>query len=75
MDNLELVVNILKADDAAKIQNISTELIDTYTKRQLFRTDTEARMSVLNDGNFPTLASKYWQAVREQSVMFENLIH
>jgi hypothetical protein len=32
------------------------------------------RVSVLNDGKFPTPASKYWQCVREQNVFFENLI-
>lgn len=32
------------------------------------------RLSVLNDGRHPTPASKYWQAVREQSVFFDNLM-
>lgn len=50
------------------------ELQDTMCKRQQFRTETEMEVSVLNDIKHPTAASKYWQSVREQAVMFENLI-
>ena len=32
------------------------------------------RIAVIDDGRYPTNASKYWQAVREQSVFFENLM-
>lgn len=56
------------------LQDILPELTDAFCKRQIFRTDTEARVSVLNDGAFPTPASKYWQAVREQAAMWENLL-
>ena len=45
------------------------ELRDTWTKKQMFRTETEARFSVLQDNRYPTKASKYWQCVREQSVI------
>jgi len=50
------------------------ELKTSWNKRQVFRTETEMRFSVLNDGNFPTNPSKYWQAVREQTVMLDNLV-
>ena len=45
-----------------------------WEKRQVFRTETEMRISVLNDVKFPTPASKYWQCVREQAVFYENLV-
>ena len=50
------------------------ELRDTWTKKQIFRTETEMRFSVLNDMKYPTPASKYWQCVREQNVYLENLM-
>lgn len=71
---LESVSEVISQSDKNKIAEIAAELRETMHKRQIFRTDTEARISVLNDGSFPTRASKYWQSVREQSVMFENLV-
>lgn len=71
---LESISEVISQSDKDKIAEIAAELRDTMHKRQIFRTDTEARISVLNDGAFPTRASKYWQSVREQSVMFENLV-
>lgn len=68
-------VNILDTPDFVIVNELSTELQETFTKKQIYRTDTEMRYSVLNDVKFPTLASKYWQSVREQDVMFTNLIY
>lgn len=65
---------ILKAEDFSFLANAADELRDTMLKRQVFRTETEMEISVLNDIKHPTKASKYWQAVREQAVMFENLV-
>jgi hypothetical protein len=53
---------------------MTTELRDTWTKKQVFRTETEMRMSVLQDAKYPTKAAKYWQCVREQNVFLENLM-
>ena len=66
--------NFLDETDLDFIKNISTELQDTFEKKQLWRTETEIKVSVLNDISFPTPASKYWQAVREQAVFYDNLI-
>lgn len=76
MRELDIIKNtsILKQDDFEFLAKVSEELKDTLTKRQIFRTETEMEVSVLNDIKFPTPASKYWQAVREQAVMFENLV-
>lgn len=72
--NIAEIIKILPESETNKILNIREELIDTYNKNQIFRTETEAKVSVLNDGNHPTNASKYWQAVREQNGMFQQLI-
>jgi len=53
---------------------MTAELRDTWTKKQVFRTETEMRMSVLQDAKYPTKAAKYWQCVREQNVFLENLM-
>lgn len=53
--------------------NMSKKLQENFEKRQIWRTETEMRVSVLNDVKFPTKASKYWQAVREQAAFFEQL--
>jgi hypothetical protein len=50
------------------------ELRDTWTKKQMFRTETEARFSVLQDNRYPTKAAKYWQCVREQASYLDNLM-
>ena len=50
------------------------ELRDTWTKKQMFRTQTEMEFSVLNDAKYPTNGAKYWQCVREQNVFLENLM-
>lgn len=63
--------NILDASDFNKLVELKDELKDTWSKKQIFRTETEMRVSVLNDGKFPTKASKYWQCVREQNAFFE----
>ena len=66
--------NILPHEDVAEFKNMVGELRDTWTKKQIFRTETEARISVLQDLKYPTRAAKYWQCVREQNVFLENLM-
>ena len=66
--------NLLDPEDVKEFKAMTTELRDTWTKKQVFRTETEMRMSVLQDAKYPTKASKYWQCVREQNVFLENLM-
>lgn len=73
-DDLKPILSVLKQEDAQAIVALKDELTDTWTKKQIFRTETEMRISVLNDGKHPTQASKYWQSVREQNAMFEALM-
>ena len=66
--------NILDPNDVKDFKALTEELRDTWTKKQVFRTETEMRFSVLNDMKYPTPAAKYWQCVREQNVYLENLM-
>jgi hypothetical protein len=66
--------NLLEPNDIKTFKGLVDELRDTWTKKQVFRTETEARVSVLQDNSYPTKAAKYWQCVREQSVFLENLM-
>jgi hypothetical protein len=66
--------NLLEPNDLKSFKGMVDELRDTWTKKQIFRTETEARISVLQDNRYPTKAAKYWQCVREQSVFLENLM-
>ena len=66
--------NILEKNDLSTFKNMVEELRDTWTKKQMYRTETEMRFSVLQDNKYPTKASKYWQCVREQASFLENLI-
>ena len=64
----------LSEDDASFIDLNIQDIQHNWEKRQVFRTETEMRVSVLNDVKFPTPASKYWQSIREQAVFYENLV-
>jgi hypothetical protein len=66
--------NLLDPDDVKEFKAMTAELRDTWTKKQVFRTETEMRISVLQDAKYPTKAAKYWQCVREQNVFLENLM-
>ena len=73
-EDLKPILSVLKEEDAQTIVALKEELTDNWTKKQIFRTETEMRISVLNDGKHPTTASKYWQAVREQSAHFDAMM-
>ena len=70
-DNLH---NLLDSNDVSAFKGMVDELRDTWTKKQIFRTETEMRFSVLSDMKYPTNAAKYWQCVREQNVYLEQLM-
>ena len=69
------LTKILDKDDVKSFKKLIPELQDTWMKKQMFRTETEMRFSVLSDNKYPTRAAKYWQSVREQNTHFENLVH
>ena len=66
--------NLLEQQDLTDFKGMVDELRDTWTKKQMFRTETEARFSVLQDNRYPTKDAKYWQCVREQSSYLDNLM-
>jgi hypothetical protein len=68
------LLKILSEDEVKDFKAMGAELKDTWIKKQMFRTETEMRISVLNDLKHPTPAAKYWQAVREQNVFFEQMV-
>lgn len=74
-EDLREIVNVLNEEDANTILSIRDELVDNWQKKQIFRTETEMRVSVLNDAKHPTNASKYWQSVREMSAHFDALMN
>ena len=74
MNELIPILSLLDSEAQQSLSSLAEELRDTWAKQQVFRTETEARLSVLNDGKHPTPASKYWQAVREQGVMLGELV-
>ena len=73
-EDLKPILSVHKPEDAQTIVALKEELTDNWTKKQIFRTETEMRISVLNDGKHPTAASKYWQSVREQSAHFDAMM-
>jgi hypothetical protein len=74
-EDLKHILAVLKSEDAKQILQLKEELADNWNKKQIFRTETEMRVSVLNDGKFPTPAAKYWQSVREMSAHFDALMN
>lgn len=73
-EDLKPILSVLKEEDAQAIVVMRDELVDNWQKKQIFRTETEMRVSVLNDAKHPTPASKYWQSVREMSAHFDAMM-
>lgn len=74
-EDLKPILSVLKEEDAKAILVLKEELADNWNKKQIFRTETEMRVSVLNDAKHPTTASKYWQSVREMSAHFDAMMN
>lgn len=68
------IINVLSKEDSKVILDLKDTFVKILNTQQIYRTETEMRVSVLNDGQHPTTASKYWQAVREMGSMFEEII-
>ena len=73
--NHKTLQSILTDRDYKNFISLKEELLDNFKKKQIWRTEHEMRISVLNDGRHPTKAAKYWQCVREQDVFFTNLMN
>jgi hypothetical protein len=73
--DLRNILAVLKPEDAKEVLRLKEELADNWNKKQIFRTETEMRVSVLNDAKHPTVAAKYWQSVREMSAHFDAMMN
>jgi hypothetical protein len=69
-----LASGLLTEGNSRALNALEPELVQAWERRQIFRTKTEMAVSVLNDGKFPTPSAKYWQCVREQTVMLDQLM-
>ena len=67
--------DVLNSEEMQRLQDLTPELKHAVATQTIFRTDTEAIVSVLNHFKHPTPASKYHQAKLEQLVMFQNLMN
>ena len=65
---------LLDKSQASEFKKMVPELQENWAKKQMFRTETEMRFSVLSDNKYGTNAAKYWQCVREQNSHFESLM-
>lgn len=76
MEALQIIdkANILSDENINELQLMKDDLLKTFKNVQVFRTPTEMEVSVLDDLKHPTPDSKYWQAVREQNVMLNELV-
>ena len=54
-EDLRNILAILKPQDAKEVVRLKDELADNWNKKQIFRTETEMRVSVLNDVNHQPL--------------------
>lgn len=61
--------SLLTAEDSATLYGMGDSIAHAMRVRQIHRTETEMRISVLDAIHYPTPASRYFQAVREQCVM------
>lgn len=66
--------NVIDEKDIQILANNANTLAHIYLTKQIYRTETEMRYSVLNEVKFPYPASKYWQACRECDGFFKHLI-
>tara|TARA_R110002020_G_C16077698_1_gene756799 strand:- start:181 stop:765 length:585 start_codon:yes stop_codon:yes gene_type:complete len=62
---------VLESKDFAIIEKNEKELEKAHDTNQHYRTETEMKGSVL--AKFPSDEGKFWQCVREETMMFENL--
>ncbi len=66
--------DLLTTSQRDELNELLAEIRTAWDNQVVWRTWTEANYSVLNDIAFPTPASKYHQACREQLVFYENLV-
>lgn len=66
-------LNLIKPGDLNYLQENATDFQERFIRRSFFRSEFEMRYGVLSDAEHPTIDSKYWQAIGEQSVHVQEL--
>ena len=62
---------VLDSKDASIIDKNEKELEKAHNTNQHYRTETEMKASVL--AKYPSIEAKWWQSVREETMMLDNL--
>ena len=73
-DIQKLDTGLLTPKALGELQSLLPSICHDWDAKPIFRTETEARLCVLNDIHHPTPHAKYWQSVREQQVHFNELV-
>ena len=73
-DIQKLDTGLLSQKSLNELQELIPSIRHDWDVKPIFRTETEARLCVLNDIHHPTPHAKYWQSVREQQVHFNELV-
>ena len=73
-DIQKLDTGLLNPTALKELQSLLPSIRHDWDVKPIFRTETEARLCVLNDIHHPTPHAKYWQSVREQQVHFNELV-
>jgi len=66
-------LNLIKPNDLDYLQENASDFQERFVTRSFFRSEFEMRYGVLSDAEHPTIDSKYWQAIGEQSVHVQEL--
>lgn len=74
-DIQKLDTGLLSSQALQDLQSLLPSIRHDWEVKPIFRTETEARLCVLNDIHHPTPHAKYWQSVREQQVHFNELVY
>lgn len=67
------LISPIKARHDLTLADKTEELQKTLRTRQIYRTEMEMRVGVLQNADFPTKSAKYWQCIREQAGMLHTL--
>ena len=68
-------VGLLAPEDFAKLSTVREGVLESWKNTQIWRSEADAKYSVLNDTKFPTIAHKYLQCQKEQDVHFRQLMY
>ena len=66
--------SVLDNEDISSMLKMDKSMQHVFEKRQIYRTETEMKYSVLDELRCPTIQARYWQIIREEFSMFNNLM-